>query len=62
MFVLQSMMHGVDRGARGCAMSFGPGLTAETMLFRTGTLSPVGGSRRATGEPARLGQDHEFAA
>ncbi len=62
MFVLQSMMHGVDRGARGCAMSFGPGLTAETMLFRTGALGPAGGSRRATGEPARLGQDHEFAA
>ena len=22
-------------GGRGCAMAFGPGLTAETMLFRT---------------------------
>jgi hypothetical protein len=22
------------KGARGCAMAFGPGLTAETMLFR----------------------------
>jgi predicted naringenin-chalcone synthase len=62
MFVLQSMMHGVDRGARGCAMAFGPGLTAETMLFRTGALAPAGGTRRTTGEVARLGQDHEFAA
>jgi predicted naringenin-chalcone synthase len=23
------------RGRTGCAMSFGPGLTAETMLFHT---------------------------
>ena len=33
MFVLGRMLdHGV-RGERGCAMAFGPGLTAETMLF-----------------------------
>jgi len=62
MFVLQSMMHDVKRGARGCAMSFGPGLTAETMLFRTGARGPAGGIKRTTGETARLSQDHEFAA
>ena len=33
MFVLQRMMQQARPGQRGCAMSFGPGLTAETMLF-----------------------------
>ena len=33
MFVLERMLTGVSRGERGCAMAFGPGLTAETMLF-----------------------------
>jgi predicted naringenin-chalcone synthase len=33
MFVLQRMMQQGRRGQRGCAMSFGPGLTAETMCF-----------------------------
>jgi predicted naringenin-chalcone synthase len=34
LFVLESMMRQkVTAGARGCAMAFGPGLTAETMLF-----------------------------
>lgn len=33
MFVLQRMMRGAQAGQRGCAMSFGPGVTAETMLF-----------------------------
>ena len=33
MFVLQSILGAATRGERGCAMSFGPGLTAETMLF-----------------------------
>jgi len=32
MFVLQQMMR-ASSGTRGCAMSFGPGLIAETMLF-----------------------------
>ena len=35
MFVLDSILRGAMRGANGCAMAFGPGLTAETMLFRT---------------------------
>jgi alpha-pyrone synthase len=33
MFVLQSLLARADSAARGCAISFGPGLTAETMLF-----------------------------
>lgn len=34
LFVLQALMRTARPGARGCAMAFGPGLTAETMLFR----------------------------
>jgi len=33
MFVLQQIMQRAQAGQQGCAMSFGPGLTAETMLF-----------------------------
>ena len=33
MFVLERLMTGARPGEKGCAMSFGPGLTAETMLF-----------------------------
>jgi predicted naringenin-chalcone synthase len=33
MFVLERMMQQARRGHRGCAMAFGPGLTAETMRF-----------------------------
>ncbi len=33
MFVLERLMHRAHPGQRGCAMSFGPGVTAETMLF-----------------------------
>ena len=33
MFVLQRIMQQARSGQRGCAMSFGPGLTAETMRF-----------------------------
>lgn len=33
MFVLQRVMERAQAGQCGCAMSFGPGLTAETMLF-----------------------------
>jgi alpha-pyrone synthase len=35
LFVLARMMRAVVPGQRGCAMAFGPGLMAETMLFRT---------------------------
>jgi predicted naringenin-chalcone synthase len=33
MFVLQKLMQRARPGQLGCAMSFGPGVTAETMLF-----------------------------
>ena len=33
LFVLEAIMRDAAPGARGCAMAFGPGLTAETMLF-----------------------------
>ncbi|MGH9589955.1 MAG: type III polyketide synthase [Terracidiphilus sp.] len=33
MFVLEQIMRHARAGQRGCAMSFGPGVTAETMLF-----------------------------
>lgn len=33
MFVLEKLMRRAQAGDRGCAMSFGPGMTAETMLF-----------------------------
>jgi predicted naringenin-chalcone synthase len=33
MFVLARMMKAGNAGAQGCAMGFGPGLVAETMLF-----------------------------
>jgi predicted naringenin-chalcone synthase len=36
MFVIDNLLRSVARGRTGCAMSFGPGLIAETMLFRTG--------------------------
>ncbi len=34
LFVLKSLLEENRSGAKGCAMSFGPGLTAETMLFK----------------------------
>lgn len=33
MFVLQQILAEAQSGQQGCAMSFGPGVTAETMLF-----------------------------
>jgi alpha-pyrone synthase len=33
MFVLAHLMQRANPGERGCAMAFGPGLTAETLLF-----------------------------
>jgi len=35
MFVIEMMLKSGARGQKGCAMAFGPGVTAETMLFRT---------------------------
>ncbi|SEB99757.1 type III polyketide synthase [Terriglobus roseus] len=39
MFVLESIMRTARAGQRGCAMAFGPGLTAETMNFVTAPQS-----------------------
>ena len=39
MFVLESMLRTAGAGERGCAMAFGPGLTAETMDFITVSAS-----------------------
>jgi predicted naringenin-chalcone synthase len=33
LFVLKSLMETGEPGMRGCGMAFGPGLTAETLLF-----------------------------
>ena len=33
MFVLERMLRNASAGDTGCAMSFGPGVVAETMLF-----------------------------
>jgi len=33
MFVLEQVLARAQTGQTGCAMSFGPGVTAETMLF-----------------------------
>jgi predicted naringenin-chalcone synthase len=33
MFVLEQILKHAQTGQTGCAMSFGPGITAETMLF-----------------------------
>ena len=35
MFVLDELLRAGARGAKGCAMSFGPGLSAEIMAFRS---------------------------
>jgi predicted naringenin-chalcone synthase len=35
LFALKGFLEESGRGAKGCAMGFGPGLTAETMPFRT---------------------------
>jgi alpha-pyrone synthase len=53
LFVLKSLMRDARPGALGCGMAFGPGLTAETMLFRA----------EGQGPPARLaGARHPLAA
>ena len=35
LFVLEEIMRDADAGRLGCALAFGPGLVAETMMFRT---------------------------
>jgi predicted naringenin-chalcone synthase len=45
MFVLERLLRSAQHGARGCAMSFGPGMVAETMLFHA-VMSEAGAARR----------------
>jgi alpha-pyrone synthase len=51
MFVLNAMMHTAAAGARGCAMAFGPGLVAETMLFRAVGNMPNNASLETMQQP-----------
>ena len=37
--VLDTLLASNQRNAAGCGMAFGPGLIAETMLFRTGSTA-----------------------
>ncbi len=39
MFVLERMLNEAPAGQLGCAMGFGPGIVAETMLFRTAGIA-----------------------
>jgi len=58
MFVLERLLHASRRSALGCAMAFGPGLTAETMLFHTGARVPAFSDHRS----AREREFHELVA
>ncbi len=40
LFVLKQIMQTAERDERGCAISFGPGLSAESMLFRVAEPPP----------------------
>jgi len=60
MFVLESFLRSTTKAATGCAMAFGPGLVAETMLFRA--LGNPWQHEAATASDAELGHTHELAA
>jgi predicted naringenin-chalcone synthase len=51
MFVLDAMMRSAHPGARGCAMAFGPGLIAETMLFHMAGSGSANEAREAFHQP-----------
>ena len=51
MFVLNAMMRSANPGARGCAMAFGPGLIAETMLFHMAGSGSANEAREAFHQP-----------
>jgi len=51
MFVLEKMLRSASSGQTGCAMSFGPGLVAETMLFHMVTDDAAVRRHRAEREP-----------
>jgi len=50
MFVLERLMREARHGAHGCAMSFGPGMVAETMRFHA--VTPAAGPARHESEYA----------
>jgi predicted naringenin-chalcone synthase len=52
MFVLAELLRSARHGARGCAMSFGPGMVAETMLFHAVTSEAA--AARRTREQAEV--------
>ena len=52
MFVLEAMMRRTQPGQNGCAMSFGPGMVAETMLFRAATPGVTTATTVDAREPA----------
>ena len=52
MFVLEAMMREARSGQQGCAMSFGPGMVAETMLFRAVTAGAAPAQTAEAREPA----------
>jgi predicted naringenin-chalcone synthase len=54
MFVLEALMRHARPGARGCAMSFGPGVVAETMLFHAAEPARAESAARGVLEPAAL--------
>jgi hypothetical protein len=55
MFVLDAMMRSAPAGAAGCAMSFGPGMVAETMMFRNVGAPRALQQAAASGATARVG-------
>jgi predicted naringenin-chalcone synthase len=50
LFVLKALMPKAKPGQKGCAMAFGPGLTAETLLFTAAAVQNAAADRVA--EPA----------
>jgi alpha-pyrone synthase len=54
MFVLKELMRSAKPGARGLAMSFGPGLIAETMRFHAVGAQPQGTRQHAADRAAAL--------
>lgn len=52
MFVLEALLRRARPGSRGCAMSFGPGMVAETLRFRAATPGAAADGLQATRELA----------
>ncbi len=52
MFVLQALMGNARKGETGCAMAFGPGMVAKTMLFHAATPGVAATTGLRAREPA----------